>query len=299
MKRVVFVLLMGCTSLLGVDFEERPRADGGVNDASGSSKVDRAWSMWSIDPTSPLNVSRENGLAFDSFTELYWEAVPSTFEFFHAGALAHCEALVLDGFSDFRLPTRIELASIVRYVALGVKLDTAMDGKPSPYATVSSDARAPSSYWAVDFGTGVVAPLSDSQAFDVRCVRGGKDIANTPDVRFVPASDGTVFDKITGLVWLAAPVGPFSDKDARIHCQTLASPGTGRFRVPSLHELNTLIDDSRSTPALAPPFSSKGTEWISNLVGSGSTDVYAIDTQVGSSNTLPPDGQLFFTRCVR
>jgi hypothetical protein len=293
--------LVSCTSILGVDFEARVQSDAGLTETSAPLKIDRAWSMWSIEPETPNRLSREGLLVYDANTELYWEAQPSSFDFSLAQARAHCESLAVENASGFRVPSRIELASIVKYVALGTKLDSSMAGNATTYWTASPDARDANSSWTVDFGTGVTFAFPNSRLSEVRCVKGGKSVPNTPDVRFSPGNDGSVFDSVTGLIWSSEPAGPFTDKDARVYCKTKVVGATGGFRVPSLHEAQTLIDEKRALPALAPPFVSKGIEWVSNLVSGGPNEIYVIDTDSGSSNTLVSAGpsDMYHTRCVR
>lgn len=56
----------------------------------------------------------------DNVTCLEWQKTPPTDTFTWQAALDYCEALTLDGHDDWRLPTRIEMASIVDFVAGGV-----------------------------------------------------------------------------------------------------------------------------------------------------------------------------------
>jgi hypothetical protein len=288
--------VLGCTTILNVNFDGRLRSDAGANDAAPAA-IDRRWSMWKILPESPLNLSEQDGIVYDGDTDLYWEKRPSDFGFDFNNAKARCEDLSLEGYDDFRIPTRIELGSIVKYVKPPPKIDSRMEVSSQSYWTLSTAASDPGQSWIIDFNRGVATPSRRELSRSVvRCVRGGKSVPNSAEVRFQAAEGGTVFDKITGLIWEANSTGPYSDKEARIHCQLR----TGGFRVPSLHELNTIIDETRVAPALSPLFGASGLEWILNPVGGAPNEAYAVDTTDGTSLFLNPDpARKLYVRCVR
>lgn len=81
---------------------------------------------------------------------------------------------------------------------------------------------------------------------------------NTPDSRYIVHGDGTVTDKVTGLMWQQCMRG-MSGSD----CQTGGTPYTGGWgggsltfagyddwRLPNIKELQSLISDNRSEPAI-------------------------------------------------
>jgi len=53
------------------------------------------------------------GVWFDAVTGLCWQDPPATSELPWAAAIAHCEALVLEGYDDWRLPSISELRSLI------------------------------------------------------------------------------------------------------------------------------------------------------------------------------------------
>jgi Protein of unknown function (DUF1566)/Kre9/KNH-like N-terminal Ig-like domain len=81
-----------------------------------------------------------------------------------------------------------------------------------------------------------------------------------PDLRFEDNADGTVTDHLTGLVWLknANCGGSMNWDDALTYCNNLASGScgltdgsvVGDWRLPNRKELLSLVDYSRSHPAL-------------------------------------------------
>ena len=61
--------------------------------------------------------------------------------------------------------------------------------------------------------------------------------------RFVDNGDGTVTDRITGLMWAAKDNGsPISWPDARRYCQNYIGGGHINWRMPTLAELSSLYD---------------------------------------------------------
>ena len=83
-----------------------------------------------------------------------------------------------------------------------------------------------------------------------------------PDPRFTDNNDGTVTDKMTGLVWLkdASCIGKKGWLDALAASNSLASglcglndnSKAGEWRMPNINELNSLVSVSRWNPAIGP-----------------------------------------------
>jgi hypothetical protein len=91
-------------------------------------------------------------------------------------ALAYCESLSWGGATDWRLPDRFELQSIVDYGRTEPPAinTTAFPATPSSWHWSSSSSAGASSYaWYVHFYVGNVGTAGKSLADYVRCVRGG------------------------------------------------------------------------------------------------------------------------------
>jgi hypothetical protein len=98
----------------------------------------------------------------------------STTTYTWAQAVAFCPTLSLASHSDWRLPSRIELVSIVDLgVTSGATINaTYFPSTPADWFWSSSPlAGSSSAAWYVYFGNGATGGLDVSNTYSVRCVR--------------------------------------------------------------------------------------------------------------------------------
>ncbi|MDD5092620.1 MAG: DUF1566 domain-containing protein, partial [Candidatus Wallbacteria bacterium] len=109
------------------------------------------------------------------------------------------------GFSDWRMPNRDELRSIVDYGKLNPAIDTWYFPGTQVAFYWCSDTYEMQPYfgWGIFFGLGSGIAYGKSSKRHVRAVRGGlSSLFGKPDVsRFSDNSDGTITDSVTGLMW--------------------------------------------------------------------------------------------------
>jgi hypothetical protein len=268
------------------------------------------------------------GIVRDEVTHLMWQQadaidVASTM----AQVAAYCADLRLGDYSDWRLPSRIEVWSLQDFYrgtpAIDPVFSVTMTGSgagtdyPTPWTStpgyglygVGSDPTNPQS---VSMFNGEAS----SGANSVRCVRGS---TAQPSPHYT-VSNGTVLDNGTGLIWQQAfdPV-PSLPNGVANYCTSLTLAGGG-WRAPSVKELETLVDDTKYSPSLdtnafqLPPNASTdmndrifytGSAW--NVV-TGLDETWYVNFTDGTNGTgtnelatpiTPSVNNLFQVRCVK
>jgi len=182
-------------------------------------------------------VDNHDGTITDTTTGLMWQKCSmgqtynsatngcdgSAITYIWKQALAECESLELVGYSDWRLPNRNELRSIVDYSKFGPSTDTNFSNGILSYAYWSATTHAyyPDDAWGVNFGYGNDYWGSKSVSDYVRCVRGGLSGSsgnlNLGDV----SGDGKI--DIVDALFVARyavklPVSNFNAKAADVNC---------------------------------------------------------------------------------
>jgi hypothetical protein len=116
-----------------------------------------------------------DGTVTDNLTGLMWQQTVPTGTYTWSQAVAYCPTLNLAGHSDWRLPSRIELVSIVDFgVSSGVTINaTYFPSTPAGWFWSSSPLGVSSSLaFYVSFNYGFTGSHGGvSSRIDVRCVR--------------------------------------------------------------------------------------------------------------------------------
>jgi len=157
----------------------------------------------------------------------------------YAEALAFCDGLHLDEAAEFRLPTRIELISLLDRTRLPAIDARAFPDTPDDYFWSATPLPgAPGFRYSVYFGAGETSSGDEAQASAyTRCVRAG---LRRPAPRH--AVDGDVVrDLGTGLVWQRSSSRDALSLDAAARFCDGLEPSEPAFRLPSDKELQTLI----------------------------------------------------------
>jgi pimeloyl-ACP methyl ester carboxylesterase len=160
-----------------------------------------------------------------------------------------CGSLNLGGHSDWRLPTKRELMSIVNYGIPypGPTIEPVFSNtKSSLYWSSTTLAYDPSLAWYVVFDSGFVVSYFKANSYYVRCVRGGQD----PPPDLVDNGNGTVTDNRTSLIWQRDEPGYMTWGSALSYCEGLSLGGHSDWRLPNIKELESLTDDTRYLPAI-------------------------------------------------
>jgi hypothetical protein len=118
-------------------------------------------------------INNGNGTVTDTGTGLMWKSDPEP------GKYAYDEAMAIKsdfaGHSDWRLPTKDELLSLVDNGAGSPTIDTNFfNCPPSYFWSASAYANGPNYAWNVSFHNGYAYSSNESYAFHARLVRGGQ-----------------------------------------------------------------------------------------------------------------------------
>jgi Protein of unknown function (DUF1566) len=247
----------------------------------------------------------------DKVTGLMWQRMNfgQTFSF-GPEVVAACSTLTLAGHSDWRLPTVLELVSLLALPGASGTAPPSIDAAAFPNtvhgqfwtsmrAAVTTGTGAP---WWVEFtrGTTGYAPLP----MYIRCVRS----TGTPAARCSSSAAryqvnaGLVTDATTGLTWQqSASPQPLAWADAKTYCSGLA----GGFRMPSANKLLTLVDYTKPSPGptidtSAFPDTQATPYWTQSFPTAGQLPAPALavlfkDGSATNSGVAPP----YRVRCVR
>lgn len=196
---------------------------------------------------------RDPEVVRDLVTGMVWQA-KLEFNGTYPDAERYCDALVLAGQSDWRLPSLIELISLFDVTHDVPTIDpNFFPDEPADYPvwaakTVDQGREVSYSVYAGGAGTALkyfLETLGSDASDRARCVRGGKDPEGSRYL--INSSEGTVSDRWTGLVWKREiEMGVFTLAEAQVRCQ---QHGEG-WRLPTVKELVTLVSPVTSDPAI-------------------------------------------------
>jgi hypothetical protein len=270
------------------------------------------WATWPMPNSADVGLPNPQsydtstpGIVIDNVTGLTWQKTLNGTLYAWSSAKRYCDDLGLAGFTDWRLPSRIELVSLSDFMAPNVPIDgVGFPGTPPGWFWSSSaqadyfDSR--DGGWIVNFSTYAGAQPSRPDFIGyVRCVRGG---SGSQPAEHYTIKDGLVHDNGTGLTWQQsiAP-GTYNWNDAGAYCRSLADGG-GAFRLPTLNELQTIVDETAYTPSIntvAFPNTPLEYFWTSSLVpGRSSAFVVNFDRGYTDANQDATQNQ-YRARCVR
>jgi hypothetical protein len=270
-------------------------------------------------PNSAMYDTRVAGLVTDKVTGLMWQQNVPIGTYTQAQADAYCGATFkgFGGFSDWRLPTTLELVSIVDFTTASPATNAAVF-PDSPNASVTEIFWTKTPYvgvsgfgWVVNYASGNTAALSSlpGYMYNARCVRGAVVVRCFPSgSRYAAQGGGVILDATTGLEWQAMPSSTaMSWTAATAYCSGLG----GGFRVPSLNELQTIVDRTIASPgplisAAAFPNTPAAYFWTSSRYFETNPDpsfpgYWIVDFKLGNTGGVSAwlDTDLWYVRCVR
>jgi hypothetical protein len=267
-----------------------------------------AWASWQVpDPEGAGGAGGETAqrytltddAATDAVTGLTWQRRTAPEPLDWQAATRYCACLTLDEHDDWTLPSRLELVSIVDYT----RQNPALDAEAFPetpfewFWSASRTAESNERYWYVAFWDGNTHAATTDQLYWARCVR--QSAGSLP--RYDLSVAGVVRDTSTELTWQrAASTERVAWDDAVRACAALELEGQG-WRLPNMKELQTLVDESRASPAIdAQAFPGAPGEgfWAATLLADSANSAWFVSFDEGIAyNALTT--HLYRYRCVR
>ncbi|MGC4120706.1 MAG: DUF1566 domain-containing protein [Myxococcales bacterium] len=147
----------------------------GETGCSAISNYDFEWAQWpaapDMLPDSQFTVSTD--ATIDNLTTLTWQRTSPASTYTWADATNYCSGLSLAGLTDWRLPTQIELASIVDVSRANPAINTSVFPQTTSdrFWSASSLAGSSSKAWYVEFYYGASYYEDSTNKYRVRCVR--------------------------------------------------------------------------------------------------------------------------------
>jgi hypothetical protein len=240
----------------------------------------------------------------DDNTNYNWYQASGTYDaFYNYGVIDVCGSLSYAGYSDWWLPTKKELLGIVDFGAYSPAIDSTYFPNTESAKYWSSITYASDSYeaWPIYFydGSTYSAWTDKSNLFSVRCVRG----THSPVLSLTDNLDSTVTDNVTGLMWQQeGNAGSYIWTDALAYCENSTLAGHVDWRLPNIKELESIIADDKSYPAVDLLFlyTYSTLYWSSTTMEAQPDNAWPVHFTDGSlPNTAHSKSNDYSVRCVR
>lgn len=255
--------------------------------------------------TQSYSVDSIGGTVVDDVTGLVWEQSVQGTQFAWEEAIQHCRDAMTGGFTDWRIPMRVELASLLDIDSGPPYIDadafTAMPegsfwtGSESPHSDV------PDAAYQLDFSTPAISYVPKTELHLVRCVR--SIAVEVPPERYTGFSEPVathipaVRDNYTGIVWQTG--AERSNTRWVSYCASLdRTGGKPMWKLPELRQLLSLAHDD-SIDDMPPYFNGTNfPHWSDQAL---SANEYIVVSLVRSSIRLrrPTSTVDTVARCIR
>ena len=180
----------------------------------------------------------------DETSKLVWERDPDPTLMTWDQATTRCASLSIDGCNAWRMPELIELETLVDPTQPSPQIDpTAFPSTPvdTDWWSATNLSSTQNNAWVVNFVNGNVSQGLKSMMLHPPCVQG--KTGDPPPTRYTAAATG-VADLDKNLTWQSAvDPGSYTYAAAATYCASLGAS----YRLPTIRELETLIDASATT----------------------------------------------------
>ena len=213
------------------------------------------------------------------------------------------------------MPRYFELQTLIHYGAVNPAIDTSFftGAVANNFWTSTNVVGMPSNAYTIDFTNGAasssVAKTNNTPL--TRCVSGQqKDITSN----FIDNSDGTIRDKLTGLIWQKCSQGQTNDSSCSIAANAVGWPAgliycnglnlaNRTWRLPNINELYSILDVSVTTSptinsSIFPNTGAGPNYWTSSTVNGTVGNGWLIALAAGSSIATGGKAGANQIRCV-
>jgi hypothetical protein len=251
-------------------------------------------------------VNNGDGTITDTKTGLVWQKANDGIDRTLPDARTYCAGLSLGGHQDWRVPRIDELETIIDYGRYDTSLDPLFNHNGSIYGYWPDTQTQYSQeyFWAVSFDDGYVGYTYERNGLYVRCVRGGPYWSLDTSRRLEVFDEAIVKDTLNFKMWQKSDGGlPRTWDQANQYCNQLTIGGYADWRLPSIEELESIIDYT-SIPAISGMFNhsnkSGGNYWSATPYVNDPTLVWIGNFTYGVVFGAPSnDGGGLYFRCVR
>ena len=184
----------------------------------------------------------------DNNTRLVWRKTDDGVTRSWADASSYCNNLNFAGRTDWRLPGSLELLSVTDYSKASPAAPSALGMRSSGYWSSTAYVGNANRAWDVIFDGGDSNNNLKTDSRHARCVSG---VASTLTYESLTLEGQPAFRvRGTGLTFAGTDDGVNRNwADAVSHCANLTYGGRSDWRMPTLKELQLLLDHSRENPA--------------------------------------------------
>jgi hypothetical protein len=233
-----------------------------------------------------------DGTVTDTITGLMWQQTDGG-EMTYASALQYADSLSLGTFTNWRLPSAHESFSMLNHQQVNPALATGifMSGNAEYWWSSDQDAQDANKIWVTNAGGGIgnhpkseTISAGGTKSFHVRAVREQQNPILLSSA-FSNAGNGIIHDNRYGVDWTQTPYpDSLTWEDALQYADTLQLAGYSDWRLPNIKECQSIIDITRSQPAVdISLFPNIGSQhyWSSTSLPNQTTKAWYLDTHNG------------------
>ncbi|MFZ4522289.1 MAG: DUF1566 domain-containing protein [Bacteroidales bacterium] len=290
MKKAIIILFLWATAVHVNSQKLLPFKLQDTGQSTGYTSTQGEDPDFAINP--PSFTDNGDGTITDNNTLLMWQKTDGG-EMTVENAAAYCNDLVLAGYSDWRLPTSIELYSINNLGHLNPAMNSVYFTTTQAEYWWTSEVQADDATkaWVVNAGGGIGAhPKTEtlsaggSKRFHARAVRNAVSTVISVS-HFSDNGNGTITDNFTGLTWqkIQSPA-TMTWEEALAYAGNFSLAGKSDWRLPNVKEIQSLNEVSRFKPSFDKTYFTdilSGNYWSSTTLHQTGAKAWDINVDYG------------------